>query len=684
MKPLLRPGAIAIVGASADRAKLTGQLIPLLRTNGFEGQIYPVNPKYKEICGIASAASLKDIDGAVDHCIVATRQELVEDVLAECVAKQIPAASIFASGYAEVGEAGRLAEERLAKFRERIIFLGPNCMGFANFVDGIVATATPVFERHSAVGDIALVSQSGGLAFGSLAFLAVEHDMGFSFVVNTGNAAGVDAGDLYDFLCADECTKVVVFLVENERLIAELCRSIRRGGLRKPAVLLKLGQGPTGQQMAKSHTGALSGDQRVALQAAQQLGIVCVDDLADCLGAISLIRAGIISDDGDRIGAVSISGGSVTLTADVVDRSSLAFARFNVDTIRGLRAVLPEYMTVHNPVDVTNLGWERPDLHMKALELVINDPDVRILLPLLTIADDYTEVCSAIADLKKQSPKPVAVVWIGGSYDHSALPVLRAKGIPVFDGPASLVRAFEALRGRSGSQTLRITESEVAVVEPSATEGTDSSGLTESQAYEWLCAHGLPMPSWRKAQRSDLAQITAAANEVGYPVVLKADVVGGRVSDRGGVLLDLRTDGDVRRAAELLAAFPAQDVLVVQYVRGSELFVSVFRHPTFGWTLAIGSGGRLVELIRDVRFVNLPATREQIRDALTRTALGAAMATSFRGISGAQPTMKYLWQLVQAATADEDLMQVELNPLIVDADLAIAVDANIFRKSLSL
>ncbi|MEO9191213.1 MAG: CoA-binding protein, partial [Acetobacteraceae bacterium] len=323
---LLNPRSIAIVGASRAANKMAGQVIPMLLAGGYTGRVLPINPRYTEVAGQPCYASLADAPDGIDHCVIAVAKERVAAVLAECRRKGIPGASIFSSGYAEAGESGVAAQQELQDAAGDIVFLGPNCMGFANLVDRVLAAPASIFGHDAAAGDIALLSQSGGLAFASLGFFAQQAGMRFSYIVNTGNSAGISYTDLVGFAFRDAATRVVVAVTESERAAAQVIEAVRRDGLLKPVVLLKLGRGETGRRMALSHTGSLAGDDRVARDCARQLGIVCVDDIDDVLAAAELLRRGITQEQTGGLAAICISGGNVTLFADQADAHGLGFA----------------------------------------------------------------------------------------------------------------------------------------------------------------------------------------------------------------------------------------------------------------------------------------------------------------------------------------------------------------------
>lgn len=674
---LLRPRSIAVVGASGDTNKLAGRIIPAIRQGGFAGRLFAINPRRSEVSGVPSHPSLSAVGEQIDHCIVILPRDQVQDVVEECVRLGVHGASIFASGYAEAGEDGVRAQEELVALSPDLPFLGPNCMGFVNLVDDLTATTSSVIARNQEVGDLALVSQSGGLAMGTIAYAVAESPMAFTYALNTGNSAGVDFGDIVEFLFSDDRTRRILLVAESNAHVAQVVRRIDALGLQKPVVLLKLGRGESGAEAARGHTGSLAGDYELVRDCAEGAGIVCVDDVADAIDALQLLGSGRARAGRLEVGAVSISGGNLTLFADVVSGSGLSFAPLSAQTVDALRELLPGSASIHNPVDATFLGFDRPEVLGGVVRRLGNDPNCRIVVVITTTADDLRPAATAIVDAAAASPTQVAVVWNGGSYDGEALGILTSAGIPVIRGSSAFARAADAVQ----RATPRVRDAagaggDAALVTP---PGFGSAELRESDSLEFLDANGVPVAPWRRATG---ATLVAAVDEVGFPVVIKVDSAQTRISDKGGVVLDLRSAAEVEEVrAELEEKFGG-DYLVARFAAGAEMFASAFQHPDFGPVLAVGTGGRLVESIKDVTYVGLPADPQAVADALRRTLVGKVLHEGVRGMSGFDAAVSAVHALGQLALAARDVVtQIEINPFIVGEGQAVAVDASIHLRS---
>lgn len=674
---LLNPRSIAVVGASQAQSKLAGQIIPMLTANGFTGKIFPVNPRYSEVAGLPCYASLRDVPDSIDHCVVIVSRDRVNAVLEDCAALGVPGGSIYSSGYAEVDEVGHRAQEDLRRAARDMVFLGPNCMGFANLVHRVFATTAAVLEHDSALGDVAIVSQSGGLAFATLAYYASQMGINLTYLVNTGNTAGISYRDLVAYLFEDDATKVVLTVAESEIVAAEVLSAVRDLGLAKPVVLLKLGRGDTGVRMAQSHTGALAGDYAPIRDCAEQLGIVCVDDVDEALHAADLLRHGFRPEDSDGLAAICISGGNVALLADMVDASELEFAVLSESSRAKLRTVLPEFVAINNPVDITALGYEQPELHREVLQVLADDASVRCLVPILTTTEDYSVLCSLLADAAAAQRLPLIVLWTGGSYDEKSVQILREAGIPVFKTANALVRTLTRMR----SAVVMSTSVDVSDVAPAAVK-LPKGVVTESAAYQFLSDAGVPVPEWEACSRAELA---AAAARVGYPVVIKIDSATTHISDSGGVIVGVRTPEDLSARSAEIELLPESGLLVAQFLPGAELIASTFVHPHLGLLLMVGSGGVLAEILADVAFVRLPVARVHIERLLKKTIIGGTLASGHRGAEGFDAAVDALERLSAAALGSaSSISQIELNPITVGSHGAAAVDAAVMSPAPSI
>ena len=671
---LLRPKSIALAGASPESNKMVARLMATLRACGYRGAIYPINPRYKEINGLKCYPSVTAIEADVDHCIVAVPQSSVLEIVEECRKKGIAGATILSSGYAEAGSSGAQEQEKLVRAAGEMAFIGPNCMGFANLVDNIIAAPAAVIQHEEKAGNVAVLSQSGGLGFATFAYFAQQSGIGFSYVVNTGNSIGVSYSDLIRFLFLDESTKVIFVIAEADQTVAQILNAVRQEGLVKPIVLFKVGRGATGMRMAMSHTGSLAGDYRLVRDCAEQAGIICADDMDEAVGVTNLMSCGFGAENADGLASLCISGGNVTMFADAVDAQGLRFAHLSDETSRKLQEVLPDFISVHNPVDLTSFGTVDQSSHGRVMEVLSGDPEVRTLVPILTTYEDYTRVCQILTEFKRSNSTAVAVLWAGGSYESGSRKMLLNEGIPIFSSATVLARSLDRIRRAIPAEKESVSGSEPNGL---AFEGRHGM-LMESESLAFLNAAGVPVPRFTT---SDKSGVVRAAGEVGFPIVIKSDASETHLSDKGGVIVGIRDADDLKKAASRIARLPGNELLICQYLPGHELVASTFSHPIFGPVLMVGSGGQLVEIISDVRFVTLPVGKEHLGRVLASTLIGRALKDGFRGAQGFDAAVSFLQRLSQVALKSAQwVTQIELNPITVGAHGAVAVDAAVVLK----
>ena len=334
--------------------------------------------------------------------------------------------------------------------------------------------------------------------------------------------------------------------------------------------------------------------------------------------------------------------------------------------------MLPDYISVHNPIDITALGYENPGLHADVLNVLLTDPAVRTVVPILTTLDDYTEVCEILAGVRKQTGCGMAVLWSGGSYETQSREVLREAGIPVFHSATLLAGCLDRLRRAAGR---RPAGDAPAAGRP----GAAAQAMSEGAALQWLGQRGVAVPAMRACTRDGLA---SAARELGYPLVIKADSTETHISDQDSVILNIRNDEELAQALARVAQWPSDQVLALRYLPGHELVAGTFAHPQLGLVLMVGSGGQWVELLKDVRFVALPASAGELAAALGSTLVGRALQEGHRGASGFEPAVQLLAALADAALqAAPAVAQIELNPVTVGKHGAAAVDAAIYLQA---
>ena len=658
LAPLWAARSVAVVGAS-DRPRSLGRLpVEFLLRHGFTGDVYPVRPDGAEVCGLASYPTLQACPGRVDLAMVMVSAERVPAAVDDCVSAGVPVAIVCSSGFAETGEAGaRLQDEVVAKARAGgLRLVGPNCIGSVGVGHRQVSSFSPLFGgEHTALvdGGLGFVSQSGALGYGAVS-LAFERGLGLGWVVNTGNEADVTALEVMAALAGEPGCRGVLGYLESLTDLDAL-RAVAGSGV--PVAVLKAGRSAAGQQAAASHTGALAAGDRVVDAALRQLGVVRVDDVDELLD-VGDAFAQPRRPGGPRVAVVTTSGGSGILAADAVEAHGLRLADLSEHTRTELDGIVPAYGSTANPVDVTATVMGNPELFDRALDALVDDDGVDLVLACFCVltGSDVEAVVASLARVAARSGKPVLAARTGA--DHlapGAAALMREAGIPAYPTPARAVRAAAALH--------QVSRPRRAIPPVGAGVAPPPPGAGEDELKGLLAEAGLPVPHGRVAgDRDDAAR---AVDEVGGRAVLKAVVPGlTHKTEAGGVALGVGA-AQAPEVFDRLAALGGE-VLVEEMVDGGvEALVGVAGSP-LGPVLTLGPGGVLTELLDDVALRLLPVDRDEIEAMVDETRLAALLA----GVRGAPPAdraalVDTVLALARAVTGWPTGFELDLNPVAV-------------------
>ena len=436
LRKLLKPGTIAIVGAS-EKAGFGGDTTRnYLKFSRNLDKLYLVNPGRDTIFGHRAYHSLSEIEGDVDLVILCTPQKTIIPLLEEAAGKNCGGAVVFASGYSEVGPEGRERQKELVEAADRlgIAVMGPNCAGFANFVDGIFAFAFLVEERERR-GNIGMISQSGQIVLGGLD----SPNMGFSHVISSGNSCNVKVEDYLDFLVDDEDTKVVAAYMEGVTRPDKLLAAFQKAALKKkPVVVLKTGRSSKSQELAASHTGSLSGADKVLRAVFRRYGVVEASDLEELMSLAAAFSWLEELPKGERCVFMNVSGGEAGVMADLAEEYGITLAEMGRETKDYLRTLVPDYGSVNNPFDMTvGIGYNTPVM-VQAMEAISKDDNVDAIVVAYTITpeiwdDTISHMVEAVSIARrKEGLKPVFwIPFIEHTRHQGSADVLKASGTPL-------------------------------------------------------------------------------------------------------------------------------------------------------------------------------------------------------------------------------------------------------------
>lgn len=683
LRPLLDPRSIAIVGASDNPGRVGGMPFALCLQHGFKGALYPVNPKYDEISGVKCYPDIESIPEAVDLVALAVAAEQVAPQLRRLAARGCRSAVVFASGFAETGEAEGIrlqAQLEATVATLGIPVAGPNCMGFANLNSHAYTAFASVFRFIEPPQDdhsVALITQSGNVC-ATVYAQARKLGVGFGIVVNTGNEASLEFSEYLEYYAADPAVKTVVGYVEGLR-DGDRFRKVAThlSGKGVPLVLLKIGDTEKGAEAAASHTAALSGSQAVYRTVFEDLNVIQADDLTHLSDVAYVAKFGGKSD-GARIAILTISGALGALLSDKFVTSGAEVPTLPEDVQKVLRAGIPNYGMVSNPVDLTgNIVNDFAFFENTLAALQASDAiDMIVLYAPGYLLERITPT------VVKSIPGSTKLLTVIDTLGASTRGELQAAGVPVFDDTGRAVRALSSWakwseRQRAGAATAApshvASSSEAAKLISSAGE-RGAVALNEVDGKRLIGFYGAPAVAEAQAATADIAAI--AAEHLGYPVVVKvlsADIL--HKSDCGGVKLRLASEADVRAAFEEVTAnarkaYPSARIegVVVQKMEdpGVEVLIGMTRDPVFGPVITLGLGGIFTEILKDIRHGLLPVTADDAKRMLSQLK-GYPLLAGIRGRKRCD--IDALARTVAAVSATvlahPEIVELELNPVVV-------------------
>lgn len=684
------------MGASERPGSLGRVVRENLLAGEFQGALHWVNPKHRSLDGQRCYASLEDLPTPVDLAIVTAPAPATPGIVASAARARIPAVLVLSAGFSETGEAGRALEAKLlATAREGgVRLMGPNCLGLLRPSIGLNAS----FARTGAQpGSIALVSQSGAIC-SALVDWAVSANVGFSSVVSLGAATDTDFGDVLDYLLFDPQTQSVLLYVEGVHDGRSFISSLRAVARAKPVIVLKVGRHAAGSKAARSHTGALVGNDAVFDAVLARCGVVRVDSYQDLFAAARVLSGGN-RPRGDRLAVVTNGGGPGVLAADAMESHGLALPELAPATIQALNTVLPAHWSHGNPVDV--IGDADGARFAAAASRVVVDPNVDAVLTLYcpTAVSRADDVADGILGVARETSKIFLTAWLGDSGVAATRHRLEQAGVPAYRSAEVAVQAFATLAMHGRRQRLlleapppRAHENEhdlsAARRVRDAALAQGRTLLNEVEAKALLSAFDIPVSASVVATTREQA-IEAAAG-LGYPVVMKVlspDI--SHKSDVNGVRLNVR---DARQAGEqfddiaaclkrLAPSARLTGVLVqamVERRHSRELMVGVARDPVFGPVISVGSGGVAVELLRDSA-IGLPPLNVKLAGEMIDRTRAARLLGAYRNVPAANrdALIAVLLRVSDLLCAAPWIVEMDINPLLLDPAGAVALDARV-------
>ena len=703
---LFAPRRIALVGASADVTKTTSRPQRFLRKHGFSGEILPINPSRREILGEVAHASLDAVPGDIDHAYILLNGRGAVDALAACGRRGVTVASILAGGFADAGAAGASMQDDLVRIvRDTgIRLVGPNSIGTVSTDPPVALTANAAFAvDHLRKGRWAVVSQSGSL-IGALLSRADARGIGFSRLISVGNEVDLAVGEIADLLVDDPASDAILLFMETLRDGERLARAARRAhAAGKPMIAYKLGRSEIGQELAKSHTGAIAGSDATFDAFCHRHGIARVSMFESLVDVPALLvdrpkasergasgrRARGPQGIGRRVAVATTTGGGAAMVVDNMAVAGLDIVgppQALVDWLKPLGIAAGEGRLV----DLT-LAGAKPEIVAGTIErLLADDGNDAVIFVVGSSAQFNPELAVEPLLAFARSAKPFAVSLTPSAEKSVAL--LTAAGVPVFRHPESCAEAMAVCLLRPTPQPVPELPEPTAAAREALADGR-RAGFDERRAAALFAALGVPMA--KAMAVPDARRVAAAVDEIGGPVALKilsADIA--HKTEAGGVALGLPDGQHAAVAARdmekrVRAHSPGarlEGFLVQKMERGlAEVILGFRRDPLVGPTVTVGLGGVLAELYKDAATRLAPVDEDEARQMI-EAVKGLAILRGYRNlprgdVSALARAVAAFSTLAHQAFAE--VSDAEINPLLVkrDGEGVVAVDGLVVLRA---
>ena len=692
LETMLDPKTIALIGAT-EREGVVGRIIleNLLRSK--LGKVFPINPNRKKVLEVDAYPDIASVPEHVDLAVVATPARTVPGVVEQCGKAGVDGVVIISAGFKEIGEEGRSLETEIDEARKKygMRILGPNCLGFVRPAIGLNAT---FLKGDPPAGNIAFISQSGALGSAILDW-AVSAGIGFSIFASVGSMLDIDFGDLIDFLGDDYPTKSILLYMEGVGNARKFMSAARAFARHKPIIILKPGRYTESAKAARSHTGAMAGDDAVYDAAFRRAGVVRVGEIAELFDAAEVLDSGRLPR-GPRLAIITNAGGPGVMATDALIDLGGELATLSDDSIREISAFLPPYWSHANPIDI--LGDARVESYAKALSVCLRDSMTHgvliIYAPLESAPSD--QVAATVAETAKDWFKPVITTWMGAKEVENARRIFIQNNLPTYETPEEAVRAYVNMyKYRRNLDHLYETPAELPVHEPRDKQELKATIrdmlrkgrtlLSEEESKNLLVSYGIPATVPQLAQDADTA--VSIAEKIGYPVAIK--VVSPDIShksDVGGVVLGLDSGSAVRQACERLLQTVGkrapqaviQGVAVQRMVKDVdyELILGAKKDKDFGAIILFGMGGTAAEVIKDFS-IGLPPLNQTLAKMLMEETKVYKMLRGFRGRPPAH--LKELEEILVGFSNliidFPEIAEIDINPLAIAQGKAYALDA---------
>lgn len=689
---LTAPESIALVGVTSRTGRGSNSPLEVLLKRGYKGRIYPVNPKGGEILGVRAYTSLLDVPEIPDLAVICAPRDAVIELFEQCASKGVKIVIIIAQGFFDGDEEGILMQHELLKLAEKnsIRVLGPNTLGIVNNYHNF---CTSFIDFINPVKPIGIVCQTGTFYLG-----ASQLCTGIGIIVDTGNTTDISVNDVLGHLARDQRLKVINIHMESLQDGRKFMEAAKDAVALKPVIIYKTGTSPAGSLAASSHTGSLSGEDRIFDAAFKQCGLLRAADIEE-MGDLNKAFCTFNGIKGNRIGVVSISGGAGVMAVDACERFGLKIASLSKNTFEQLNELFPKWAHCANPMDL----WPASMFHGyqycygRILEALLQDPQIDAVICMtgsfLAPEDDFLDVTGVIRETAGKYPdKPVVVSSCGNNYPYYQEELEKDNTVAYY---FSLDRAARALAALYKYHHLIKNKANKPVALASRPEQSEAAfriltgkkaNLSQDDALRLMEAYDIPVARWGRAE--SIEEAAALASRIGYPVTMKilsTDII--HKSDLGGVVLNIRNNDQLKEAFNAMhnnirrkrPDARLDGVLIQEYLpKGIELLLGSKRDPSFGPVLAFGAGGIFTEILNDVSLRIPPLSRDEIEAMIKETKVSKILAGA-RGTEAVNMELliNCLTSLADLVLANPAISEIDLNPLIAFEGRVVALDARV-------
>lgn len=692
MLEMFNAESVAVIGASGTKGKIGYDVMKSL-LNYYEGKIVPINPKGGTVLGLQAYKSIKD-HGPVDLVVIVIPAHLIPATVEECGEIGIKNVVVISAGFKEVDTEGARLENQLVEIckKYQIKLVGPNCLGIMDTYNDLNASFSSDIAHK---GKISFMTQSGAIMAAILDY-ADKKNIGFSRIVSLGNKAMINENDCIKDFMEDENTEVITAYLEgivDGQGFIDACRAASQ---KKPVLVIKSGTTSKGSEAVSSHTGTIAGSDSAYEAAFSQCGIIRVNSLDEMMDYSSAMALSPLPK-GKRIAIITNAGGPAIMTTDVAIKVGLELSELTTETQEKLNEGLPDTASIKNPVDI--LGDATPERYAFTLETVLEDPNVDGVIYMVTpqSVTDPEGIAQVAVEHAKNAEKPILTSFFGGTRFEGAEKLLAKEQIPNYLYPKRAVKSMKKLYDYTIIKEQKYPKSPEFdadknlvqnIIENAREQGKNTLGL---ESLDILKAYGIPTVG--TAMTTTIEETTKAAEEIGYPLVMK--IISPQIShksDVGGIKLNLNNAQDVRAAYEdmmenIPKKEPEADLEGVQLQKmlsgGTEVIIGMIQDPTFGSMLMFGLGGIYVEVLEDVEFAIAPVNESEAKDMVKKIKTHELL----EGTRGDKPKdidsiVDIILRISQLVCDFPEINEFEINPLMVfdEGDGALAVDMRAILK----